>query len=230
MRKKLQYAGTVDSDQPFEVNLKYCIWPLLFSDQWFLPRFTLKVKNLGKEVRRGSLEIEIADFGDVKQLSRVSAYKGPFQDVYHHEVNNLLPGKEDKFTFRIESRFLRQGEYIIRVLFNEWIPSDSSIRELSKQLERIDLSEEEKSNTRRVAEEQMRRMGVDPYAIPKGQFKAKQLFDLRFVEKIKIHSLASTATIIGGFLGTVFATCVTVLYATIKILQENWVSIKSLFE
>jgi len=229
MAKGLEYTGTVDRDHPFEVRLQYCWWPPLFSDQWFLPRLKLRIKNLGKAVQRGSIEIDITEFDNVKELAQVGSYRGPFQDVFHYEISDLLPGKQVKFTFRIASRFLRPGEYVLRVMLKQWIPSDSPIREMMKQLQKENIPEQQKSEMRRIAEEHMRQMAIDPYAVPRGQYTARQLFDLRFVERLKIHSLVSTATIMGAFIGSGLAAGGMFVYATIKVIQENWGAIRALF-
>lgn len=229
MRKKIEYAGTVDGNQPFEVSLSYCFWPLVASDQWFLPRFKLKIKNLGKTLYKGSVAIDITEFSNIEKISQISSYKGHFQDIFRHEITELLPGKEDSVTFTIQSRFLSPDEYILRAVLNEWIPSDSPIRELQKQLDETGTDPKKKELMIQQSEQHMKQMGMDPYAVPRGQFNAKQIFDLRFIEKIKIHSLASTATIMGGFIGSVIAASGTFLYATIKIIKDNWASISALF-
>lgn len=230
MAKFFEYSGTKDSGHPIEVNLKYCLWPVLFSDQWFLPRFKLKIKNLGKEIQKGSVQIDIVEFSKVEKISQISSYKGPFQDVYHREISNFHPSEEYKITFKIESRFLAEGEYIIRILFKEWIPSDSPMRDLEAQFYNLKIPEEKRNEIRPMVEESHKKMGIDPYAVPKGQYKSKQLLDLRFIEKIKIHSLSSTATIMGMFIGSVLAVFVGFLYTIVKITNENWDTIIGFFK
>jgi hypothetical protein len=230
MASRLKYVGTVDPNHPFEVRLQYRWWPLLLSDQWFLPRFKLRVANLGKEVQRGSVDIYITEFKNVKELGQLGIYSGPFQDVTHRQITQLLPGKHVNLRFTIGSRFLRPGEYVLRIVLNEWIPSDSPIRELMEQLRKHNVEEPRGSALRQFAENQMREMGVDPYAVPRDQYKRSQLFDLRFVERLKIHSLTSAATIIGVFTGSALAAAGALgalLYRAIRILQENWGTIRA---
>lgn len=229
MRKGLPYTGRADSQHPFEVSLVYRRWPLLFSDQWFLPGFKVSVKNLGTRVARGSINVEITDFENVKELSQVSTCAGPFQGVHVQQISDLLPGQEEKFKFVIESRYLHPGQYIVRMTFTEWIPSESPIKELASQLEAANASEQGKAQAIGLAEQFFRNQGVDPYVRPQNQYKGKQLFDFRFVERIKIHSLTSAATVMGVFIGTIVGTCGGFLYATARIVYHHWQAIRIFF-
>ncbi len=222
MGNEFQYAGTVDSDKPYHLKVRYCLWPFLRSDQWFLPRFCLELENQGKELHRGSIEIDIVDSENLNSLAEVSSYKGHFQDVLHHEVTSLKPGKKEKIKFKIESRFLKPGNYLMRVTLNEWIPSDSPIRELRQQLADSNISEEKIKGMEELRINQWQEIGIDPYRRPEGRLKGKQVFDLRFTETIKIHDLSSVSTIYGMFVGSVLAVLIGGLYAIVKLLNSHW--------
>jgi len=211
-----------------KVEVAYARWPFIRSDQWFLPRFRVKVTNLGTEIRRGSIQIDIADAEPLTTLAEITSFKGPFQDVLHHEVNSLQAGSTDDFGFRIQSKFLKPGRYILRVLFNEWIPSDSPIRELRDQFRRANISDEKLKEIEAQSIESLKGHGIDPYQRPVGQFRGKPLFDFRFNEVIKVHPLSGVATILGGFIGSVLAVCISFLYALIRLISGNWESIRAL--
>ena len=140
-----EYAGQESADHPMKVEMTYRHWPLLRSDQWFLPRFRLRVTNLGLEIRSGSIEIDIANADNLSTLAEITSFKGPFQDVYHHEINSLKAGATDEVTFTIKSKFLKPGRFILRTMFNEWIPSESPIVELRRQIKDANLLPDEKS-------------------------------------------------------------------------------------
>lgn len=228
MGKEFQFAGTVDSDRPYHLKVHYCLWPFLSSDQWFLPRFCLELENLGKELYRGALEVDIANSDKLNSLAEITTYKGPFQDVFHHEITSLKPGKKEKIKFRIESRFLEPGNYFMRITLNEWIPSDSPIRELRQQLTESKISDDRIKGIEELSITQWREIGIDPYRRPESQFKGKQVFDLRFNEIIKVHSLSSVSTVYGMFVGSVLAVFVGGLYAIVKILNSHWEKILEL--
>ena len=230
MAKRIGYTGSVLSEHPFEVNLKYTKWPLLFSDQWFLPKLQLTIKNLGKTIQRGSVEVYIADFDKFESLASISSYQGPFQDVYRYDVTEFLPGREEKRTFVVESKFLREGRYIVRVVFLEWIPSDAPMRELEESLKNLKIPDESKDVVKKLSATFFQEGGINPWQIPTGQFKGKQMFDLRFVDVLKIQSLEKVATIMGAFIGSVLATFATFIYVAIRLIFENWDLITKFFE
>ena len=227
--RTFEYTGTTDADHPMKVEVAYVHWPFIRSDQWFLPRFRVKVTNLGREIQRGSLQIDIADADSLPTLAGITSHAGPFQDVLHHEITSLQAGEIHEFRFTIQSRFLRPGRYIMRTLFNEWIPSDSPIRELREQLRKADVTAERLMEIEAQVLATMKDSGIDPYQRPVGQFRGKPLFDLRFNEVIKIHPLSSVAAILGAFIGSVLAACISFLYALLRLLSEHWDRLRVLF-
>ena len=227
--RTFEYAGTTDADHPMKVAVAYAHWPFIPSDQWFLPRFRIRVTNLGREIQRGSLQVDIADADSLPTLAGITSHAGPFQDVLHREINSLQAGDTHKFRFSIQSRFLKPGRYILRILFNEWIPSDSPIMELREQLRKADVTAERLKEIETQALAAMKDSGIDPYQRPVGQFRGKLLFDLRFNEVIKIHPLSSVAAILGAFIGSVLAACISFLYALLRLLSEHWDRIRGLF-
>tara|TARA_R110002072_G_scaffold103722_1_gene227557 strand:- start:49 stop:750 length:702 start_codon:yes stop_codon:yes gene_type:complete len=229
MANELPYSGSADPDHPIRVSLKYRVWPPIQSDQWFLPRFEISLTNMSKVIPRGSVELEIGVLEPGATISDIQAYKREFQRVFHADLVDFQPGSKRVLKFRIESRYLRPGTYFLKTVFQEWIPSDSPIRELNASLAEHELPDETKMLAREHTEKIMKEHGVDPYARPVGSYKIKQLFDYRFQEPIKVHSLATTSTIIGGFIGSTAAAVAAGLYTIARILHSNWNQIYEFF-
>ena len=70
--------------------------------------------------------------------------------------------------------------------------------------------------------DQLQQQGINPYQRPVGQFKGKQVFDLRFTEILKIHSLSSVSTIYGMFIGSILAIFASGLYTIVKLVNSHW--------
>jgi hypothetical protein len=209
-----------------KLEVAYARWPFIRSDQWFLPRFRVKLANLGREIPRGSIQVDIADAERLSTLAEITSFTGPFQDVFHREVNALQAGGTEDFVFKIQSRFLKPGRYILRAHFSEWIPSDSPVNDLREQLRRAHIPDDKVREIEAQSIQTLQDQGINPYQRPTGQFRAKSLFDFRLTEVIKIHPLSGVATILGGFIGSVLAVCVSFLYASIRLISENWETIR----
>jgi len=210
--KKLKFSGRFDINYPTKLTVEQCIWPIISSDQWFLPKFKVEIENLAKEIQRGSIEIYITEFENIKSLSATTSYKGPFQDVYIHRLGKFKLKEKKKFKFKIESRYLKPGNYIMRITLTEWIPSDTPLREIKHDLENAKISTENKKVMRQFAINSLSKSGIDPYKKPQGQFKSKPLFDLRSSEVIKVHPIGTTITIISSLLLAIIGGIVKLLF------------------
>jgi hypothetical protein len=230
MSKYFQFAGTIDSNREFEVKVTYCFWPFLFSDQWFLPRLKIEIKNLSKEITSGSMSLYITDFANLKSLSEISSYSGHFQDFAHFPIFSLKSGMKLKKKIRIESKFLKPGNYILRIELFENIPRNTPLIELRETLVRSNINKESAEIILNQTLDQWKQIGINPYSIPEGQFSLKSLFDLRFNEVIKIHSLMNLSTIYGVFFGISASTFIASGLWFIQKLNINWENIKAIWK
>lgn len=193
MAKSIELGGTLNANFPLSVKLSYARWPRIFTDQWSLPKFRIEVRNQGELIEECYVEVVIFEFSQVEGMYEVPAYKGPFQNILNFDgIKNF--SKKGKFVrrFQIQSRFLKEGEFIMRVA-----------------MFRLDIED------------------FDP-KVDTGM-RSTQLFDLKGIEKIKVHSLSSLMGVyakILGFIGLAGGA----IWGLGNWLFSNWSNIVKFFE
>jgi len=185
-----------DPSFPLEISVRSCWWAIITADQWLLPRFRVSIKNIGKKTLDASVQVDIAEHSTISDFG---VYEGPFQDVDHREIKKLDPGQRFKFTVRIESRFLKPTSYMLRLDIVRWVPALSVMEELERQFSQsARMTEQERQQARAITLQFFFRHGVGPYVRPENQWRSELVSDCRWLEVIKVHSLGTALTIIGG--------------------------------
>lgn len=220
LKRKFEYAGQINPSRVFDIDVRTPCWPVLFSDEYFLPRLTIKLKNQGPVLGKGSLELYIVDFESIGQIGSVTSYNGFFQDIYHHPIENHEPGETLKLKVKIKSKFLKPGRYILRAVLTEWKPSGSIIFELQTQAKSFPVDKREDLFSKVISN--FKSMGVDVEKDRPGQFSATQIFDLRFIEIIKVHPLTTVVGVFGAFLAVFSAVFIPLLKILWTFTDGHW--------
>ncbi|MFZ5902344.1 MAG: hypothetical protein ACOYZ8_02160 [Chloroflexota bacterium] len=184
MPKSFPLTGTTKGrGGQFQIQLQYASWPRLFADEIFSPILRFRIKNLGP-VFNGAMEASIAKFDKIEELPSVGNFTGPFISVFSKGIS-LKPGKTEDFKFKIESKHLSVGKFVVQILVSEKQPLNMML-----------LTESDQA--------------ILTLGQPKYSYALQKILDFRTLEVIKIHSWKEVLTAYLGVLGLLI-TIVTVV-------------------
>lgn len=178
----------------FSIFVEAKKWPLVTTDQFFLPRLKIQVKNEAETIPWAQVSVEIAEYSDPSTFSN---YQGPFKDVKHFEFKDFLGGQVRTESLTIPSKFLKPATYMIRVTVNKFEPSPSIYEQLKTAiLGDAPITQEMTQRLNQALEiVQAQSPGMDIYRAPLGQYQGIRLCDWRLHDVLKVHSFAGPAGI-----------------------------------
>ncbi len=97
-------------------------WLPLFSDQWLLPRFRVKLLNDGAAIRDGIIHCDVAECPE--DLSAITQLQ-TFQPVYQFPLPDLETDDRRKFSFVVAARYLRPKPYVLRLQVHHNVPIEN---------------------------------------------------------------------------------------------------------
>lgn len=190
MKKQVEYSAVHHKPEyKFNIHTRKVRWLPLFVEQWLVPRFIIKITNKGRNVESGELNCEFVEYDEISSFPSV---KNNFKDFQHFQIKDFKKGDVLKYNSKIESRFIKPGRYMIRLLISKWEPADSLYEELFSELKKVCPSDNKKIE--RIIHEIENIHSIPRKASP-GTFKGVPLIDWRWLEVIKVHTVSTLAAL-----------------------------------
>ena len=207
MKKQVPHSAVSHKpDYTFNIQLRKVRWLPLFVEQWLVPRFIIKITNKGKNVELGELSCEFVEHDDVSSFPSV---KNNFKNFQHFHIEDFKKGDVLKYNSKIESRFIKPGRYMIRLLITKSEPVGSVYEQMFSELKRLYPRDDEKIE--RIIHEIENIHPIRRKASP-GTFKGVPLIDWRWLEVIKVHTVYTFA-VLAAFLIALIAVIISIIRA-----------------
>jgi len=183
----------------FDIDIRRVRWLPFFSEQWFVPRLVFEVKNKGKDIGQGEMSFEIREHDDV---SSFSVAEGNFRDFHHIQLSNFKQGSSLKQKLKIESRFIKPGRYMLRVLVTKFEkrPPDTSFLNYVRQ--KVPPGHELRKPMETMGE-MLSRAGAC-------NLQAVQVWDWRWLEIIRVFDMNVCLVFVGSVIIALIAVLATV--------------------
>lgn len=171
-------------------------WLPLFSDQWFLPRFHVKLLNDLGAIKEGIVHCEIAECPE--HLSTITHLQ-TWQSVYSYPLRDFETGDRRKFAFTVAARYLRPKPYVVRLQvhhnlaienYDEWQRWTTAW--LVQHLDEPGRSAMYNNIIQR-GQESLRSLGVDPENVR--AHRTEHIIDWYWPEPFKVHPLRDVVTV-----------------------------------
>lgn len=206
MKTQIQCSAVLHkSEYKFDIHIRKVSWLPLFVEQWLVPRFIIKITNKGKNVERGELDCEFVEHDEISSFPSV---KNNFKDFQHFQIKDFKKGDVLKYNSKIESRFIKPGRYMIRLLISKREPAGSPYEELLSELKRKYPHDDKKIEGMILQIENI--CPISRKTSP-GTFRGVPLIDWRWLEVIKVHSVSTFAALVACL--AVLVTSLTALVA-----------------
>jgi len=182
-------ARHLDPEYKFDIYIRKVRWLPLYVEQWLVPRFVLKIENTNKGLDEGEVDCEFVQHDDVASFPLVETN---FKDFDHIQIRDFKKGDTIRRTLQIESRFIRPGRYMLRLLIKRWEPA-SAHDEFGDWLKKTDSSRwpDETKKAMEMLAKVLRQAST-------GTFRPIPVYDWRWLEVIKVHDVATFARVMGG--------------------------------
>lgn len=188
MRRQAQYsAKLINPEYRFDIYMRRVRWLPLFVEQWLVPRFVLEITNKGKEIDRGEIDCEFAAHDEVSSFPVVTT---GFKDFKHIQLQGFKKDDTLKSSLKIESRFIKPGRYMIRVVVSKWELAPSDHYELFGVLAKVIPTDNAKG---KETVRKMQEIASTPEKERAKTMKRSELIDWRWLEVIKVYDLATLA-------------------------------------
>lgn len=191
----------------FDIHIRKVRWLPLFVEQWLVPRFIIKITNKGKNIERGELDCEFLEYDEISSFPSV---KSNFKDFQHFPIEDFKKGDVLKCNSKIESRFIKPGRYMIRLLIiRKREPPGSPYEELFSKLKR-EYPHDDKKIERMIL--QIERISPIPGKTSPGEFRGVPLIDWRWLEVMKVHSVSTFAALVACLVALVGSLAALIAY------------------
>lgn len=182
-------------------NMKMPFWSFLFSDQYFLPRITLHIKNTGREIPIASISYYSGILDNTNSINSLITYSGILNNIHNTNLTNWKEGETKDIRIKFSANQTQPNNYFIFLRISEMFNQTTTITEQIKQIEKFELEQIRKDE---IISDMIKEREINNTDLVHFQ-EGFEIYQMYLCKAIKVNSFNNSLTIILTITGLIIA-------------------------